>query len=108
MAASKPRIKAPKTAKAGETIVIKTLINHEMESGQRKDKDGKAIQRKIINKFSCSFEGQEIFSCDIDPAVSANPYFEFNAKLPKSGTLKFAWVDDDGTIFSEEQRIEVA
>lgn len=108
MAASKPRIKAPKTAKVGETIVIKTLINHEMESGQRKDKDGKPIPRKIINKFVCTFDDQPVFSCDIDPAISANPYFEFNARLTKSGVMKFAWTDDDGSVYSEEQKIDVA
>jgi hypothetical protein len=56
--ASKPRIKVPKSASAGEVITIKTLISHEMESGQRKDKDGNPIPRQIINKFTCTFEGQ--------------------------------------------------
>lgn len=107
MATPKPRVKVPKTAKAGETIVIKTLISHEMESGQRKDKDGKAIPRKIINKFTCEFNGQPVFSCDIDPAISANPYFEFSAKMTESGTFKFSWVDDDGSTYTDEQTIEV-
>jgi sulfur-oxidizing protein SoxZ len=108
MATPKPRVKVPKTAKAGETIVIKTLISHEMESGQRKDKDGNVIPRKIINKFSCEFNGQPVFSCDIDPAISANPYFEFSAKLAESGTFKFTWVDDDGSVYTDEQSIEVS
>jgi sulfur-oxidizing protein SoxZ len=103
----KPRVKVPKTAKAGEVIVIKTLISHEMESGQRKDKDGKPIPRKIINTFTCEFNGQPVFSCDLDPAISANPYFEFNAKMTESGTFKFTWVDDDGSAYSDEQAIEV-
>lgn len=107
MATPKPRVKVPKTAKAGETIVIKTLISHEMESGQRKDKDGKVIPRKIINKFICEFNGQPVFSCDIDPAISANPYFEFSAKMTESGTFKFSWVDDDGATYTDEQAIEV-
>ncbi|GLS34795.1 thiosulfate oxidation carrier complex protein SoxZ [Mesorhizobium tianshanense] len=107
MATSKPRVKVPKTASAGETVVIKTLISHEMESGQRKDKDGNVIPRKIINRFTCEFNGQPVFSCDIDPAISANPYFEFSAKVPESGTFKFTWVDDDGSTYTDEQKIEV-
>jgi sulfur-oxidizing protein SoxZ len=59
--ASKPRVKVPKSAKAGEVITIKTLISHEMESGQRKDKDGNPIPRQIINKFTCEFNGQPVF-----------------------------------------------
>ena len=107
MATPKPRLKLPKTAKAGEVITIKTLINHPMETGQRKDKQGNKIPRKIINKFTCEFEGQTVFECDIAPAISANPYFEFNAKPMKSGTFKFTWVDDDGSKYTTEQAIEV-
>lgn len=103
----KPRVKVPKTASAGEVIVIKTLISHEMESGQRKDKDGKPIPRKIINKFTCDFNGQTVFSCDLDPAISANPYFEFSARVPESGTFTFTWVDDDGSVYTDEQSIKV-
>lgn len=105
--ASKPRIKVPKSASAGEVITIKTLISHEMESGQRKDKDGNPIPRQIINKFTCAFEGQMVFECDLDPAISANPYFEFNAKVPASGTFKFTWLDDDGSVYEAEESIEV-
>jgi len=106
-ATPKPRVKVPKTAKAGEVIVLKTLISHEMESGQRKDKEGKVIPRKIINKFTCELNGQLVFSADIDPAISANPYLEFSARVPESGTFKFTWVDDDGSIYTDEQKIEV-
>ena len=106
--ASKPRIKLPKSASAGEVITIKTLISHDMESGQRKDKDGKPIPRKIINKFTCAFEGQPVFEADIDPAVSANPYLEFTAKVPSSGKFTFVWVDDDGSTYEAEQAIEVS
>ena len=107
MASVKPRVKVPKSASAGEVITIKTLISHPMESGQRKDSDGNAIPRQIINKFTCEFNGQTVFSCDLDPAISANPYFEFSAKVPESGTYKFTWVDDDGSVYTEEQSITV-
>ena len=107
-ATPKPRVKVPKSASAGEVITLKTLISHEMESGQRKDKEGKPIPRKIINKFTCEFNGQPVFSCDLDPAISANPYFEFSAKVPESGTFKFTWVDDDGSTYTDEQKIEVS
>ena len=106
--ANKPRVKVPKTAAAGDVITIKTLISHKMESGQRKGKDGKLIPRKIINKFTASFNGTEIFSADIDPAVSANPYIEFSAKINESGTFKFVWIDDDGSEYVSENQITVS
>ena len=107
MAESKPRVKVPKTASAGEVITIKSLISHEMESGQRKDKEGKPIPRQIINKFTCEFNGQPVFSCDLDPSISANPYFEFTAKVNESGTFKFAWTDDNGSVYETENEITV-
>ena len=105
MASVKPRVKVPKSASAGEVITIKTLISHPMESGQRKDSDGKAIPRQIINKFTCEFNGQMVFSCDIEPSVSANPYLEFTVKVSEAGTFKFTWVDDDGSVYTDEQEI---
>jgi len=106
--AEKPRIKLPKEAKKGEVIQIKTLVSHIMESGQRKDKDGNVIPRKIINKFTCEFNGKPVFSAAIEPAVAANPYMQFNAKVNESGTFKFTWTDDDGTVTTAEEKITVA
>lgn len=105
MAKAKPRVKVPKSAAAGDVITIKTLISHKMESGQRKDKEGNPIPRKIINKFECDFNGQPVFSCDIDPAVSANPYLEFTAKVMEAGTFNFKWTDDDGSVYETSKEI---
>jgi sulfur-oxidizing protein SoxZ len=105
MAAAKPRVKVPKSASAGEVITIKTLISHPMESGQRKDKDGNPIPRQIINKFTCEFNGQPVFTTDIGPAVSANPYLEFTVKVAEAGTFLFTWVDDDGSVYTDEKEI---
>jgi sulfur-oxidizing protein SoxZ len=106
--AEKPRLKLPKEAKKGDIIEIKTLMPHIMESGQRKDKDGKIIPRKIINKFVATFNGKPVFSADLDPAIAANPYLQFSAKVEESGTFKFTWTDDDGSVSTAEEKITVA
>ncbi len=108
MASAKPRIKIPKSAAAGDIITIKTLLSHPMESGQRKDSDGNVIPRMIINKFTCEFNGNPVFSCDIDPAVSANPYFEFTARVDEAGTFKMTWVDDSGEVVEAEKDIALS
>ncbi len=107
MAKSKPRVKVPKSAAKGDVITIKTLISHTMETGRRKDKKGKPIPRKIINHFKAEFNGAEVFSANMEPAVSANPYLKFNAKVSESGTFKFTWTDDDGSVYSTEKNITV-
>ena len=107
MAKVKPRVKVPKKAKAGEVITVKTLISHPMETGQRKDKSGNPIPRKIINTFRVTFNGEEVINVNVEPAVSANPYFEFDMTVPEAGTMKFEWTDDDGTVYDLEKKIAV-
>ncbi len=106
--AEKPRLKVPKQAKKGEVIEIKTLVSHIMESGLRKDESGKLVPRKIINRFTCEFNGKPVFACDLEPAVAANPYLQFTARVEESGTFRFSWIDDDGTTITADESITVA
>jgi sulfur-oxidizing protein SoxZ len=105
--AEKPRIRLPKEAKKGEIIQIKTLVSHVMETGLRKDEDGKLIPRKIINAFTCTFDGTPVFSCELEPAIAANPYMQFSARVTESGTFRFSWTDDDGTTITADESITV-
>ncbi len=108
MADVKPRIKLDKKqAKKGELVEVKALVAHVMETGLRKDASGNTIPRKIINKFTCTFNGKPVFSADLEPAIAANPYLQFYAKVEESGTFRFAWTDDDGTVTTAEQSITV-
>ena len=103
----KPRVKVPKTASAGEAIEIKTLISHTMESGQRKDSDGNVIPRSIINRFVVDFNGQNVLDVTLEPAISTNPYFEFEAVIPEAGDLKFTWYDDDGSVYEDVKSVAI-
>ncbi len=103
----KPRVKVPKKASAGEAITIKTLISHQMESGQRKDSSGNVIPRSIINRFVADFNGQNVIDVTLEPAISTNPYFEFQATVPESGEFTFTWYDDDGSVYTDTKSIEV-
>lgn len=104
----KPRVKLPKSAKAGELIQIKTLASHDMETGNRKGKDGNKIPRMIINKFTCTMGGTEIFSAVMHPSVSANPYLTFYIKAEKSGTYDFTWTEDNGEVTTVSQDMAVS
>ena len=108
MSTTKPRIKIPDTAKAGEIIEIKTLISHIMETGQRKDKDGKPIPRNIINTFTATFNGKEVFKVDLQPGISANPYMAFHMRVPGPGDLELTWLDDSGNKVTEKVTINVS
>ena len=103
----KPRVKVPATATAGEVGTIKTLISHTMESGQRKDSDGNTIPRSIINRFHVTFNDETVIDVVLEPAISTNPYFEFQATVPESGTFKFTWYDDDGSVYEDSKEVSV-
>lgn len=103
-----PRVRVPAQAKVGELIEIKTLISHEMESGQRKNAQGAVIPRKIINKFTASFNGKPVFAADWHPAISANPYQSFFYKAKESGEFTFAWKDDDGSEYTAAAKMTVS
>ena len=105
---AKPRVKVPKSAKAGEVITIKAVITHQMESGQRKGSDGNMIPRSIINRFTCDIAGVNVIDITVEPAVSTNPYFEFDAKVETAGDIKFTWYDDDGSVYEDVKAIEIA
>ena len=64
-------INAPKSAKRGETIEIKALILHPMETGFRPGTNGSIIPRNIIEHFSARWNGQEIFKMAFSPAIAA-------------------------------------
>jgi sulfur-oxidizing protein SoxZ len=103
----KPRVKVPSSASAGEAVTIKTLISHPMESGQRKDSDGNTIPRSIIHRFVVDFNGENIMDVTMEPAISTNPYFEFDAKIPESGEFQFTWYDDDGSVYETAKKVQV-
>ena len=108
MAEVKPRIRLDrKEVRKGEAVDVKTLVSHVMETGLRHDADGKLIPRMIVNTFTCELNGRFVFGCDLESAVSANPYFEFKFRPEESGTLTFTWIDDEGVRIEASETITV-
>jgi sulfur-oxidizing protein SoxZ len=106
--APKPRLKLDKTtAKKGEIVEVKALVQHVMETGQRKNDAGATIPRKILNKFICTVNGKEVFSADFEPAIAANPYIQFKFRAAESGPVVLTWIDDDGSKVIGEASITV-
>ena len=100
-------VKLPSQAKKGEIIEIRTLASHTMETGFRHSDTGKPIPRDIITRFVCTYNGAEIFSADLYPAISANPYLTFSTLAVESGQLEFKWTGDNGFSVAESANITV-
>ncbi len=100
-------VTVPPTAKRGEIIEIKTLVSHTMETGYRRTERGASIPRDIVRLFVCSYNGVEIFSAELHPAISANPYIAFSTVATESGTIAFHWKGDNGFAVSSSATITV-
>ena len=100
-------INVPPRAKRGEIIEIKTLISHTMETGFRRTQLGAVIPRDIIRRFVCTYNGTEVFSADLHPAIAANPFIVFSTIAIESGTLVFSWTGDNGFSVTESATISV-
>jgi sulfur-oxidizing protein SoxZ len=101
-------IHMPATARKGEVIEIRALIGHPMETGYRPGADGKALPRDIIRQFTCRYNGEIVFSAELHPAISANPYIAFYTVATESGTLEFSWQGDNGFAQTEKMPITVS
>lgn len=101
-------INMPKAARRGDVIEIRATIAHPMETGYRPGSDGKRLQRDIIQRFSCRYDGETVFTADLYPAISANPYIAFHTVATQSGTLEFRWEGDNGFAHTERVAISVA
>ena len=101
-------VNMPASAKRGEIIEIRTLVGHSMETGFRRTQTGQLIPRDIITRFSCSYNGVEIFRADLHPAIAANPMLSFTTVATESGTLEFRWTGDNGYAASQTATISVA
>jgi sulfur-oxidizing protein SoxZ len=95
------------TAQRNDVMEIRALIGHPMETGYRPGQDGKPLPRDILTHFSCRYNGVEVFSAELHPAVSANPYIVFYTVAVESGTLEFTWTGDKGFTQTERQSIMV-
>lgn len=102
------RIQLPATAKAGEVIEIRILIQHPMETGYRVDDVGRNIPRNTIRSFACTYNGEEIFRADMSSGIAANPYLQFTTIAQASGVIECTWIDDAGERGAERHAIEIA
>ena len=107
MAAAGVRIAVPASAGRGEVIEIKTLVQHQMETGFRRTHLGAVIPRNIIRAFVCTYNGEEIFRADYHPALAANPYLSFTTVATESGTIAFRWTGDNGFSVTDTATISV-
>ncbi len=88
---------------AGDKATVRVLMNHEMETGQRKDASGKTIPAWHITEVTAQLNGKTVLTAQWGPAVSKNPFLQFVLKGAKAGDkLSITWVDNKGDKRTDE------
>lgn len=92
----------------GGVTEVKTLINHPMETGMRKDsKTKKIVPANFIQEVNCEHNGKNVLTAHWGTAISKNPYLKFKFKGGSAGdVLKISWVDNQGKSDSVEAKIK--
>ncbi len=97
------RIRAQAT---GDKATVRVLMAHEMETGQRKDAAGKTIPAWYIQEVSAQHNGKPVMSAQWGPAVSKNPFLQFNVRGAKAGDkISVTWLDNRGDKRSDEATV---
>jgi sulfur-oxidizing protein SoxZ len=81
----------------GEITDIRILMQHPMETGQRKDEKGETVPVNFIQTFSILHNGKPLIDGQLNTSISKNPLFAFKARGIKAGDkLTVAWNDSAG------------
>ena len=104
---SRTIVTMPATAKKGEILEIRIIVQHDMESGFRHTETGQRIPRDIIRDFRCTYNGVEVFRVELHPAMGANPLIVFTTTATESGSLESKWSGDNGYASSTTSTLTV-
>jgi sulfur-oxidizing protein SoxZ len=91
---------------SGDKATVRVLMSHEMESGQRKDGNGKTIPAWHIQDVIATLNGKTVMTAEWGPAVSKNPFLQFTIKGAKAGDkVGITWKDNKGDSRTDEATI---
>ena len=97
------RIRAQAT---GDKATVRVLMSHEMETGLRKDAAGKTIPAWFIQEVTALHNGKLVLTVQWGPAVSKNPFLQFNVKGAKAGDrISVTWKDNKGDTRTDEATV---
>ncbi|MBU0621762.1 MAG: thiosulfate oxidation carrier complex protein SoxZ [Gammaproteobacteria bacterium] len=85
---------------------VRALMQHEMETGRRKDETGKLVPAWYITDFNVLHNGRTVLEGQFGTSVSKNPFLVFRFKGGKAGDkLSLSWTDNRGEKRTDEAEI---
>jgi len=103
---SPPRIRIPRSARAGEIIEIRTLIEHPMETGLRQE-NGRPVSRDMLARMLVRMNGETVLQAEYRNATSANPYHVFFVRIERTSEFEFVFTDENGKSVRATARVTV-
>lgn len=89
----------------GDKVLVRLLMTHEMESGQRRE-GGAVVPAHYIREVSVTHNGRTVLAAQWGPAVSKNPFVQFTFVGGKAGDrLRVTWRDNRGATRTDEAAI---
>ncbi|EPJ49759.1 MAG: sulfur oxidation protein SoxZ [Osedax symbiont Rs2] len=85
-----------KAKASGGVVKVKMLIKHQMETGRRKDKKGALIPAHHLTEITAEYQGNKVFSTEVGPGVSKDPFLAFYFKGAAGESLKISAIDTAG------------
>lgn len=90
----------------GGNAVVRVLMSHEMETGQRKDANGKIIPAWHITDVTASLNGKQVLAAEWGTGVSKNPFLQFTIKGARAGDkVAISWKDNHGDSRTDEATV---
>ncbi|HUL92362.1 MAG TPA: thiosulfate oxidation carrier complex protein SoxZ [Burkholderiales bacterium] len=90
----------------GDKVLVRVLMSHEMETGQRKDESGSVVPAHFIQSVSAVHNGKTVLSAEWGPAVSKNPFLQFQFAGGKLGDkIQIIWTDNKGDTRTDEATV---
>ncbi len=91
---------------AGDFTEVKVLMSHEMESGQRKDAQGRIVPAWFIQTVTVTHNGRTVLDAQWGPAIAKNPFLSFRFKGGAKGDkVQITWVDNRNDRRTDEATI---
>ena len=90
----------------GGKTVVRVLMSHEMETGQRKDASGQLVPAHFIQRVTATHDGKPVLAAQWGTAVAKNPYLQFSFAGGKPGdTVEVTWTDNKGDKRTDSAKI---
>jgi sulfur-oxidizing protein SoxZ len=90
----------------GDTVEVKVLMRHDMETGLRKDAAGALIPALFIKNLVAKHKDKVVLDANFGPSVSKDPFLSFKFKGGAAGDkVSITWTDTAGDSRTDEASI---